>query len=426
MKSLAEKPGGELAEPALWSLGLGLLALGILAFTPAAWPILVPLALAYLLVGFGAWQEIRAAVFAGMVLFGLAALARGIGLLCGFSWSKLGSMLLFGWLAWRFFAALRQRAGKGEDPAEGAGEEEEVGGEDRPMVSIALFQRVPRYLDSRALAAIVGEAWGGDYGDGEEEGADGFVVGSSPAFPVKSPHGLFIVHNHDAPYFTDPEEVAEEVGELRLRKALLDHRAWIAVDLLAPSDESLPREHFYPAIIRLIHDLADEDTLAVYRPETGQVNLWNHEVLETLLMPSGEERFAGVVDEVPVIRVGRDDPAMAEAVAEARRRWDEFEEAFRGRSEGDRFSVKAALGAGERTEHIWVVVDGIAGGVVFGTLGNEPVDLPGYRLGSPVEVPVDEVEDWCVAPKEGEPLGLFTLAAVEAAERRFRQRSGDG
>lgn len=76
------------------------------------------------------------------------------------------------------------------------------------MVSIVLFQRRLRCLESRALAALVEEAWGGDYGDGEDEGADGFVVGASPVFMLKSPHGMFMIHNAPDPYF-------DEIGEAR-------------------------------------------------------------------------------------------------------------------------------------------------------------------------------------------------------------------
>jgi uncharacterized protein YegJ (DUF2314 family) len=235
---------------------------------------------------------------------------------------------------------------------------------------------------------------------------------------------MFAVHNHAVPYFDDVEEVAGEIGELRLRNAVLGHRAWLSVDLLSPADADLPLEAYYPAIIRLIYELADESVRLVYRPETGQVNLWSDDVLETLLMPSGEDRFNQVQNDVPVIRVEADDEAMAEAVSEARRRWGEFEGAFRNRGEGDSFSIKAPVTVGGEMEFIWIDVDGIASGVVFGRLGNQPVALEGLTLGSPVEIPVSDLNDWCYAPKNGEPAGLFTLKAIEEAERRFREQSG--
>jgi len=418
VKSFKTKPRHDLAEPALWCAGIGLLCLSLIAFSPASWFFTLPLGLIYLSIAAGVWQERRGAVIAGAVLFSIGVIGRILGMMTAFSWSKVASALLFAWLAWRFIAALRKWNRPEEAPEEPGAEEE------KPMISIVLFLRQPKPLDEPILAQIVEEAWGGDYTSGDEEVQDGFVVGSSPFFVVKSKLGMFAVHNHPAPYFDDPEAVADEIGELRLRNAILEHTGWIAVDLLSPDDDSLPRESFYPAIIRLIYELADDSVLLVYRPETGQANLWSDDVLEALLMPSGEDRFNRVQSDVPVIRVEADDEAMAAAVAEARARWEEFIEAFRRRSDDDSFSIKAPITACENTEFIWVEVDGIASGVIFGKLGNAPVALPGLKLGSPVEVPVEDLNDWCYQTGDGEPVGLFTLKPINEAERRFRERSG--
>jgi uncharacterized protein YegJ (DUF2314 family) len=418
VKSFKTKPRHDLAEPALWCAGIGLLCLSLIAFSPSTWFFTLPLGLIYLSIAAGVWQERRGAVIAGAVLFSIGVIGRLVGMMTAFSWSKAGSALLFAWLAWRFIAALRQWNRPEEAPEEPGAEEE------KPMISIVLFLRQAKPLDEPILAQIVEEAWGGDYTSGDEEVQDGFVVGSSPFFLVKSQLGMFAVHNHPAPYFDDPEAVADEIGELRLRNAILEHSAWLSVDLLSPADDSLPREAYYPAIIRLIYELADESVLLVYRPETGQANLWSEDVLEALLMPSGEEGFNQIQADVPVIRVEADDAAMAAAVAEARERWEEFTGAFGKRGEDDSFSIKAPITVGENTEYIWVEVDGIASGVIFGKLGNAPVALKGLKLGSPVEVPVEDLNDWCYQTGDDEPVGLFTLKPINEAERRFRERSG--
>lgn len=418
VKSLRVKPRHGLAEPAIWCAGIGLLCFFLAFSHPQGRILTLPLGLVYLGIAVGGWQEWRGAVITGAALFSLAVVIRLYGLVTDFSWGKAGSSLIFAWLAYRFVVAL-QHWDKAEEPAESSGDREE-----KPMISIVLFLDEPRALDEAVLSEIVEEAWGGDYTGENEDERDGFVVGHSPFFIVKSKDGMFAVHNHAVPYFDDVEEVAGEIGELRLRNAVLGHRAWLSVDLLSPADADLPLEAYYPAIIRLIYELADESVRLVYRPETGQVNLWSDDVLETLLMPSGEDRFNQVQNDVPVIRVEADDEAMAEAVSEARRRWGEFEDAFRSRGEGDSFSIKAPVTVGGETEFIWIDVDGIASGVVFGRLGNRPVALEGLTLGSPVEIPVSDLNDWCYAPKNGEPAGLFTLKAIEEAERRFREQSG--
>lgn len=422
VKSFRIKPRYDLAEPAIWCAGIGLLSLLLIVVAPSMWHISLPLGLIYLVIAAGVWQERRGAVIAGAVVFSLGVVSRLIGMATAFSWAKVGSALVFAWLAWRFIAALRQwdRAGRQDlGRSEGEGEVE-----DKPMISIVLFLRKERALDEPILARIVEEAWGGDYTSGDEAAQDGFVVGSSPFFLVKSKPGMFAVHNFPSPYFDDVDAVADEIGELRLRHAILEHSAWIAVDLLSPDDDSLPRESFYPAIIRLIYELADEDVLLVYRPETGQANLWSDDVLEALLMPSGEDRFNRVQTNVPVIRVEADDAAMAAAVAEARRRWPDFLEALKSRGPGDSFSIKAPVTVGDNTEYIWIEVDGFASDVVFGKLGNEPVALDGLRLGSAVEIPLEDLNDWCYSKEGGEPVGLFTLAAINEAERRFQDRAG--
>lgn len=422
VKSFRIKPRYDLAEPAIWCAGIGLLSLFLIVLAPSMWHISLPLGLIYLAIAAGVWQERRGAVIAGAVVFSLGVVSRLIGMATAFSWAKVGSTLVFAWLAWRFIAALRQwdRAGRQDlDRSEGEGEVA-----DKPMISIVLFLRKERALDEPILARIVEEAWGGDYTSGDEAAHDGFVVGSSPFFLVKSKLGMFAVHNFPSPYFDDVDAVADAIGELRLRHAILEHSAWIAVDLLSPDDDSLPRESFYPAIIRLIYELADEDVLLVYRPETGQANLWSDDVLEALLMPSGEDRFNRVQTNVPVIRVEADDAAMATAVAEARRRWPDFLEALKSRGPGDSFSIKAPVTVGDNTEYIWIEVDGFASNVIFGKLGNEPVALDGLRLGSAVEIPLEDLNDWCYSKEGGEPVGLFTLAAINEAERRFQDRAG--
>ncbi len=418
MKPFGQKPRHGLAEPAGWTIGLGVLSLALCFLAPQLWALGLTLALIYLAIGLAAWQEIRLAAVIGMWLFIVASILRVASLAMNFSWSKVGMLLVFIWLAWEYRNALRQWR---EAEEESAGEDDAAGS--RPMISIALFLGAPRYLEAAMLARIVENAWDGDYTSGDEEAQDGFVVGESPVFMVKSPHGMFMIHNQPTPYFDDAEAVADEIGELRLRRAILEHRAWLAVDLVLPFDDSLPREAFYPLIIRLIYELVeghDDDVLAVFRPESGQINVWAEDVLEVLLMPDGQERFNRVTPHAPVISIEAGDPEMMAAEAEARERWPEFEKAFRARETGDHFAVKAEVTVGEVTEFIWIEVTGLEPAYVHGKLGNEPVALEGLTLGSVVEVPLEKVSDWCVVAGGRPPVGMFTVKVVEAAQQRFR------
>ena len=432
MKSWKEKPGYELASPAGWTMALGVLAIaasGYLAVVGEGGLSMVVLGLIggfgllYLVVGGAAWQEKIGAVKVGMWLFTVVSVLRLASLPFSFSWSKLGTSLLFVWLAWEYRTSLKQM--EFGDLLDELGNPDGDGGEegeaDKPMISIVLLLDSPRYLEDMVLAGIVEEAWGGDYTSGDEDAQDGFVVGEAPVYVIKCPHGIFMVNQFDRPYFDEVDEVAEEIGELRLRRAILEHQAWLSVDLMVPVDEDLPLEDFYPLIIRLIYELAGDDVLAVLRPETGQINVWDDEVLGALLKPDGIEQFNRVDPFVPVVPVADDDPAMKAAVAEARERWPEFAEAFAKRGNDDAFSVKAPVTVGGNTEFIWIEVTGLEPEYIHGKLGNEPVALEGLQLGSVVEVPVADLNDWFYAIGEAEPVGLFTVKVVQEAQDRFRE-----
>ncbi|MCB1306112.1 MAG: DUF2314 domain-containing protein, partial [Leptospiraceae bacterium] len=378
MKPLKTKPRFGLAEPAGWTIGLSLLSLIGGAFLPKIAIITIPLGIIYLAIGIGAWQENRKAAAAGMWVFLIAVVMRAASFaVFPFSWGKAAHLLLWGWIAWEYRQALKRWETESDEEADS-----------KPLISIALLLKTPRYLEEAILAQIVQSAWGGNYTEGDDDDRDGFVVGKSPIFMVKCPQGMFLVHNHQTPYFYDIEETAGHFREKRLRHAIQEHQAWIAVDLITPFDTSLPREEYYPLIIRLIYELADEDVMAVFRPETGQINIWADDVLEALLMPQGEDQFNQVTPHPPVIPVSADDPEMIAAVTEAKRRWPEFLQAFQMKKDGDHFSIKAPVTSDGVTEYIWIEVTGLERDYIHGLLGNEPVALEGFHLGSVVEIPV--------------------------------------
>lgn len=375
-----------------------------------------PLGGIWLVLGAGLWLRRRWARWLTMGLFAALALWNGYETWrLGFSWLRalpIACAVVFCWRVRREFAPAAE---PDDDP---------------PMTSLVLLLREPRYLDCAILAQAASSAWGGDYEaltsdklkDHEHDDAQRYVLGESPHLIVRNPEGLFIVHTVPAPYFEDSEKLADSLGEARLRKVLEDHRAWLSVDLLGPLDPSVARESFYPQIARLIAELAGPDCLGIVRPETGAINVYDASMDQKLRGPNPLADMLEPLD-APVIEVPDDDPRMKAAVAEARRRWPEFVEAFGHREEGQHFSVKVPITAGARTEFIWVEVKGIAGGVIFGNLGNDPVDLGDLKDGDPVEVLVKDLNDWCYL-KDGQPVGLFTWPVFERilANRRAKDK----
>jgi uncharacterized protein YegJ (DUF2314 family) len=299
-----------------------------------------------------------------------------------------------------------------------------------PMISMVLLLKEPRYLEARILAQIVSSAWGGEYEfrDTPEppepstpnEGSSMLVAGATPIFGIFAPDGFYVLHNRSEPYFEDVEGASASTGEARTQKAIQEHQGWLSVDCVSGLSQETDRHEPYTRIARLIAELAGPDVLAILRPETGQVNVWNDELEDTLRSPEAMKEWATPV-QTPVIQVEDDDPRMKAAVEEARRKWPEFLAAFKAK-DCEHYAIKTALKDGDRMEHIWVEVDGIEPDFVHGTLGNDPVDLPNFKLGDRIEVSVVEVEDWCFV-RGNDPVGLFTtkvLAQVQDSRRQTK------
>jgi len=352
----------------------------------------------WLRMGWAHWTAgIGLLVYAGTIVLGLFVTKK-------FRWGVLGTLAVILLVAWQILAdrpKKRRKEGRKDD-----------GTPPRPLTSFVLLLNGPRLLSSAQLAIVVTRTWGGTYGcedDAEKGQGECWVAGKSPIFLIKSPDAIFMLHNFPSPYSSEARESAQALPDLRLRKAIEDHRAWIAVDLMESFDAARPRESFYPAIAKLIAELAGDDCLAIYHPESNRVNAWDETLKEALRGPEPLKNFAKVVNP-PVLQIDDQDPDLLASVTEARRRLPEFIDAFR-RKDGQGFSVKAPVTAGGRTEHIWIEVDGVTEEQVDGRLGNEPVSLGGMKIGDRVDVALSDVEDW-VMVRNGEPIGAFTARTV--------------
>lgn len=380
---------------------------------------------------------VYACTAAGLVLRMRWARIFGIGLLCWlmvtklanlvqteFTWNRLIHAGALGFIAhglWR-----KPDNGIVDDWREGdeADESQEEGEE--AIISLVQLRKQPRYLEASVLAAALSEAWGlnlagGGEGDGgDEESADGFVVGQNPLFIVlvkKPAPVMFTVHNHDSNYFNEPEEVAGSAPNLRFQQVIREHGAWLAVDLMQVTDTKLAHDDAYRMIGKAVSALADDEVLAICCPQHNYFNLWSPK-LEDLLC--GEAPLEALLTEVKAPVFGVPDSEWIEAaVTEARRRWPEFVSAFQKREPGDeRFLVKAPFtGENGEVEHMWLQVFGLETEYVHGHLLNEPIHTARLKQGSQVEVPVSDVSDWLHPDSEGRPVGNFTQEAVGRAAR---------
>lgn len=308
-----------------------------------------------------------------------------------------------------------------------------AGNDDEPMTSLVLLLSKSRYLEARVLAELASEVFEErfSFSDSESEGggdpedeSPAFVVGASPAFLLRCRHGSFLVNNFEIPYVADPEDTAESIPDLRTRKAFTEHSAWLSVDLMTLGEGQSERAAAYPWIAKLIAELAAEDTVAIYCPESNALYTYDEEMADKLRGPDPLEGIVEVVP-LPVIQVADDDPRMQSAIQEARERWPEFLDAFQTREPDDRFGIKAPITSGDHTEFIWIAVDGIAREVVFGRIDNEPVDLPGYQLGTPVEIEAGDISDW-VFTRNGDMKGAFTAKVLQALHEEQAREASSG
>ena len=330
-------------------------------------------------------------------------------------WASYGD-LLRGKATWDDERARDRRSPRDEDSGDGQDDEDEDADDSKPMTSIVLLRSKPKFLDDKVLLEIIRDAWDPARKWSDEEL---FVAGESPVFIVRSPQGMWTLHNRSGTYFDDMS-AAERIPDLRLRKAVREHSAWLAVDLMHSFDESLSPDLYYPYIFRLIRELADEDTLVIFRPETGQINIWSGEVADSLGSADPLGEFSTPVHS-PVIQVSDRDPRMKEAVTEARNHFHIFRKHWEERTPDDGFIVKAAIKRKGNSEIIWILVTGLESEFIHGTLANQPVDLDGLKAGDTVEVPLADLYDWAVSLKDSrEPIGMCTEKVVRMVERELR------
>jgi uncharacterized protein YegJ (DUF2314 family) len=122
--------------------------------------------------------------------------------------------------------------------------------------------------------------------------------------------------------------------------------------------------------------------------------------------------------EESVVQIDEDDPRMANAVLEAKRRFNEFIKEFGKAKDGWQFSVKAPFSDkdSEESEFMWVHVCRVDFDAVHGTLLNEPEFVKSYKFDDVVRVPMEQVVDWVYTDGE-KSVGDFTARVLDEAAK---------
>jgi len=128
-------------------------------------------------------------------------------------------------------------------------------------------------------------------------------------------------------------------------------------------------------------------------------------------------------DQPPVQILPEGDPALEAATTRARETVDGFLAELVGRSiPPSRAQVKVRIDEGNVIEHVWLVNLRYANGMIYGVLGNEPLQLEDWAPGDPAMVAPREITDWLLI-EDSKILGGFTLrAARERLSPEQRER----
>lgn len=289
------------------------------------------------------------------------------------------------------------------------------------LISLVALLREPMTLDATVLARVAGKAWQADLGDGNSEGQDGFVAGIGMLNTIMHRNRMYLVNSFAKPYAEELEQVAQSIGDLRIRELFLQHRAWFSCDAMGVDGTTPDAEvkQQYQDLGKLFVQLVDDNCLLIYLPDTSRAYPINDDTEAALLSDNPPVALQETMT-VPLVEVAADDPLMVEAVQKARQAWPQFVSAYESQ-DGEGFSVKAPITRDNHTEFIWISVTALEGERVYGELGNDPANLGPLKLGSKVSVLVDEVNDWCFMDRQGNMTGGFTIEAVAQAARRKRK-----
>jgi uncharacterized protein YegJ (DUF2314 family) len=272
--------------------------------------------------------------------------------------------------------------------------------------SLVLFTKRKMPFEEQALLAALRQEFGAKFATDEEAG---FVTAKDGIAMVLARGGMVMLH-----WSSGVESMRADVErfpDLRLRKAVTEHRATLNMSTFGPATDAAEAERR-----RLLGRVA--------------AALWSDDVLllnwhcDLALVIADADRPAQLRSEdpvaatlgkalVPVLEPG-DDVAMAAAIAEARREWPTAAaHHVGGGALSAKFPFANRLGG---NEHTWIAVTRIDGDAIHGTLANDPVDFDG-KLGDPVVCKLSELSDW-LFERDGKMVGGFTVKVLDAQKAK--------
>jgi uncharacterized protein YegJ (DUF2314 family) len=256
----------------------------------------------------------------------------------------------------------------------------------RQITAIALLLAKPKSLDLETVQRAAEFAF-----HGAPERPTVTAILGKPLFRVAlGPLQLGVV-NASQPYFKDAAAMADQVSNVAGRMAVVQHAAWLSVDLIGQS--TLAPDVVLGLMGQLLAEFCDESVLGLMRLPKGPIVGYDFSFIPMLRGRKAAQVFSrGNPDRT--VDAPADSEDLARATQEARKRWPEFVAAFGVRRPGEGFGVKKAFQGEEKVEHMWIEVSAIEGVTIRGRLANEPKHVSSLKIKDPVTAQVDEIEDW--------------------------------
>lgn len=291
--------------------------------------------------------------------------------------------------------------------------------EDGPLLSVVLLQKKLPALSEKSVAASILKAWKQkiSIGDDGNKDATDFVVKGGPGFVIQCQDTFCMVILATKPYLE--AEALKDVEELRTRKMLQEHKAWLSLDLMGDIREKPAAEQDaeMARVIRLAAEMVDKNTVGILLPSEKIVLPLTDDVLAAMKGPDALKALR-TSSNAAVVGAAGDDPQMLAATEEARRTWPEFVQAFRKKPENtESYAAKFPFDAPDQKEFMWVEVVAIKEDTIVGRLGNDPVWVKDLKLGDEVTMKVSELSDWMYF-KDGEIVGGYTVKVLMEKQKR--------
>jgi hypothetical protein len=150
-----------------------------------------------------------------------------------------------------------------------------------PLISVVLHFRRPRALSDQDVQAAVTRAWGRDVRKELNE----HIVSRPPISFVKFDGIFLMLSNVSKPYCPAKylEQALKEFPELRQKKVVKEHKAFLSIDLQNPkAPRRSVKDDCYRRMCRLAAEFVDESCLGVYFPETAHLRPNDREVKNAL------------------------------------------------------------------------------------------------------------------------------------------------